>query len=223
MNWYERLLRHKVLWEERLLIRQRKELLHWIEAQEVIPNESVIFALADDGSDIFALELAHSALDEERASHSEIPEDNVDWGRATTALAELNAAMDAVAKSGNIQNVESLSWIRRQFPGNDSPLAGNRFDREEEINLIEKLYTMGAVSVTVAIPQVENEKILAFIHIDTLHVELPDDPKIRKKLLSVLKKEMQDQGLWSDHDQAVIDDRNVKTVIMWWKSGARMK
>ncbi len=174
------------------------------------------FPLADDGSDIFALELAHSALDEERTSHSEIPEDNVDWRKATTALAELDAAMDAVAKSGNIQNVEALSWIRRQFPGNDSPLAGNRFDRAEAINFIEKLYTMGAVNVTVAIPQVENEEIFAFIHIDTLQVKLPDDPKVRKKLLSVLQKEMQDHGLWSDHDQAVIDDRNIKTVTLWW-------
>ncbi len=53
MNWYERLLRQKVLWEERLLIRQRKVLLHWIEAQGVIPNESVIVALADDVSVFF--------------------------------------------------------------------------------------------------------------------------------------------------------------------------
>ena len=45
---------------------------------------------------------------------------------------------------------EALAWIRGN--GQEAPLAGNRFDREDALAFVESLYAAGATRVVVHVP-----------------------------------------------------------------------
>lgn len=106
---------------------------------------------------------------------------------------------------------EALAWIRGN--GQEAPLAGNRFDREDALAFVEQLYAAGAARVVVAASCIRDdaaERALGGPYADGLKVELPDDPGKRRALFEISNREAEDEGFDPEPDEGQ------RVLVLWW-------
>jgi len=114
------------------------------------------------------------------------------------------------------QKVEALSWLQSNL--NTSPLAGNRFDKEEAIDFVQTLYRLGCTKVYVTNIYDEESRIRdnGGPYADTLIAELPQDRHKKREIFAIYRQEERLDDFESQFENEVDYDYEETELRFWW-------
>lgn len=114
------------------------------------------------------------------------------------------------------EKYEAIFWLTNN--SNPTPLATNRFGpTSEAIKFVKELYSLGAEKVYIKKESILDEesriKKEGGPYADTLTVILPKEKEKRKKLLSIYKRELENEGLLESQE---VKDNGMRALEFWW-------
>jgi hypothetical protein len=107
--------------------------------------------------------------------------------------------------------MEALSWLEAAPSGSRTIGGGEKeYDQAAALRLVRELYRRGAAKVTaIGIGHDADEHGREVQYTDTLIVELPDKPELRRSLFDLDKREVQ-------KEYGPAEEAGQKYFMMWW-------